>query len=168
MFYVKASQPCWTGAENFASCFLRRNLRSALRSHSSVSLLATHLRMTIYREISYFKTLENTIKLHSFLPPFYPDLLGHMHPLQNLLKKDIAFVWPPEHQAAFNTLKTKMKTSMELRYFDPSIPTSLVMDANCLHGRGFALIQTDVGPPQDIQRGSHRLRLIKLQLSSRA
>ena len=58
-----------------------------------------------------------------------------------LLKKDTAFLWLNEHQAAFDQLKANMLSTMSLNHFNPTWDTRLATDASRLHGLGFVLMQ---------------------------
>ena len=65
-------------------------------------------------------------KLRSFLGAvnqlsvFCPDLAHLTNLNRQLLKKDTHFSWTPEHQAAFESTKTALASSMRLNYFDPA------------------------------------------------
>ena len=113
--------------------------------------------------IQDFPPPTNLTQLRSFigmcnqLQSFSPNLANLVSPLLPLLKVGEQFQWLPEHQTAFNSIKTKLAKNLALHHFDPSIPTSLITDAS-IAGLGFALIQTPTsGNPRIIQCGSRTL-----------
>ena len=63
--------------------------------------------------------------------------------IRSLLKKNNAFVWLPEHDKEFNTVKSSLCSPVIVKPFDPSLPTELLTDASKLYGIGFALIQRE-------------------------
>ena len=74
---------------------------------------------------------------------FVPDLAHMTNPLRLLLKKGIAWIWLPEHQAAFEEVKRALLSSLLVQPFDPALKTELLTDASRLKGLGYALIQRD-------------------------
>ena len=88
---------------------------------------------------------------------YHPGLAKHTGTLQALLKKDTAFLWLEEHQAAFDKLRHDTIQRLGLNHFDISWPTQLVTDASRLHGLGFALMQSKAGATKVIQCGSRSL-----------
>ena len=103
-------------------------------------------------------SLRSFLGMINQLNNFYPYLAALSKPLLELLRKDVAFVWLPEHQAAFQQIKTKLTGDLALHHFDPSLPTTLLTDASRLHGIGFILIQTPKsGAKRVIQCGSRSL-----------
>ena len=113
--------------------------------------------------IQDFPPPTNLTQLRSFigmcnqLQSFSPNLANLVSPLLPLLKAGEQFQWLPEHQTAFDSIKTKLAKNLALHHFDPSIPTSLITDAS-IAGLGFALIQTPTsGKPRIIQCGSRTL-----------
>ena len=74
---------------------------------------------------------------------FIPDLAHICEPLRQLLKKNVAYNWLPDHQEAFQKLKDALSSNMVVKFFDPSLKTELLTDASRLKGLGYALIQRD-------------------------
>jgi hypothetical protein len=66
-------------------------------------------------------------------------LLG---PLRDLTKKDIAWIWNPEHQRAFDQLKEIIISADSLAYFDPKKSTVIQSDAS-MRGLGAVLLQNE-------------------------
>ena len=64
-------------------------------------------------------------------------------PLRELTKKNIAWQWLLEQQAAFQQVKEILCSDVIVRPFNPRMPTSVLTDASKLHGLGFALVQSD-------------------------
>ena len=99
--------------------------------------------------ISKFKTPSNITELRSFLGLanqlgfFIPDLAHIAAPLRPLLKKNVAYVWLDEHQAAFERLRAVLTSPLVVRPYDMSedVATYLFCDASRLGGLGFALMQ---------------------------
>jgi len=111
------------------------------------------------KAIKDFPTPTCTRDIRSFLglavqlAGFIPDLAQSTNPLRQLLKKDVAFLWLPEHQAAFDQTKNLLTSNMVMSFFDPKKPTKLLTDASCLNGLGYALMQGE----KLIQCGSRSL-----------
>ena len=103
-------------------------------------------------------SLRSFLGLANQLGHFVPDLAHMTEPLRNLLKKDVAYTWLPDHEEAFNKIKTLLTTKPVVKFFDTSLRTEVLTDASRLKGIGYALIQRD---PSDqirlIQCGSRSL-----------
>ena len=61
-------------------------------------------------------------------------------PLHELLKKDTDFIWNCTYDAAFQQVKEAVVSDTTLRYFDPSLPMTIQVDALQV-GLGAALLQ---------------------------
>ena len=69
---------------------------------------------------------ENLKDLQSFL-----DLVNYLTAaLCELTKKDIAYVWGPEHDHSFNQVKQEITSMGVLRYFDPNVESTIQTDAS--------------------------------------
>ena len=94
-----------------------------------------------------FPVPENLSQLRSFLGlanqlgMFVPDITHMSTKMRTLLKKGVAYVWTPDHQAEFVAMKELLCSDMIVHAFDPSLPTTLLTDASRLKGIGYALIQ---------------------------
>ena len=64
---------------------------------------------------------------------FSKDLAALTLPLRPLLKKGVAFLWLPEHQNAFDRIKSSLTNGLKLHHFDPSSNTYLLTDASWLN-----------------------------------
>ena len=99
--------------------------------------------------IKDFPQPKNITDMRSFmglvtqLGPFVPDIAQLTSPLRNLLKKNVAWVWLPEHQTAFDKIRQLLTSDVVVKPFDSSLATELLTDASRLHGLGFALLQRD-------------------------
>ena len=106
--------------------------------------------------ITEFKRPADISQVRSFLGLvnqlgfFVPDLAHVTTPLRNLLRKDVAFLWLPEQEQAFQRAKSLLTSPLVVQTFDPSLKTELLTDAARLGGLGYALIQRH-------EDGSHRL-----------
>lgn len=77
------------------------------------------------------KDLQSFLGLVNYLTRYSGRLASLTAPLRELIKKDIAYVWGPEHDHhSFNQVKQEI-TSMEiLRYFDPYVESVIQTDAS--------------------------------------
>lgn len=76
----------------------------------------------------------------NFVQRFIPNKSVVTAPLRTLLRKDIAWVWTEKQQESFLRLREALIQAPVLRYFDPSKPVTLSVDASQL-GVGAVLIQ---------------------------
>ena len=74
---------------------------------------------------------------------YAPDLAHAKNPLTELTKKNVAWVWLPDHDEAFDRVKSIVSEELLLHHYDPNLPTELLTDASRLHGLGYALVQRD-------------------------
>ena len=88
---------------------------------------------------------------------YHPGLTKNTGVLQYLLRKDTAYLWLEEHQAAFEQLKSDLLGALALNHFDPSWDTRLITDASRLHRLGFVLMQLSGDRTKVIQCGSRSL-----------
>ena len=86
--------------------------------------------------------LETLLGMLSYLSKLAPNLADITSPMRMLLKKDTEFIWGPEQDKAFQTVKQIITEAPVLQYFDPAKPATLQIDANskgigavCLQGR---------------------------------
>ena len=72
---------------------------------------------------------------------FTPDLAHAREPLNNLLRKNVAWVWLDDHEKAFTLVKEILSKELMLHHFDGKMEVRLLSDASRLHGIGYALVQ---------------------------
>ncbi|CAG9136383.1 unnamed protein product [Plutella xylostella] len=86
--------------------------------------------------------LKAFIGLVNYYAKFLPNISTILHPLHNLLRKDIKYEWSPECERAFNTIKDMLCRRPVLAHYDPARPVRVYCDASP-YGVGAALTQTD-------------------------
>ena len=94
------------------------------------------------------------------LAQFIPNLATYITSFHDLMKKKNAFVWLHEHEEAFRKIKEELTSKLMLQHFDPHLPSYLICDASKLHGIGYVLVQSSIGPSNPervIQCGSRGL-----------
>jgi hypothetical protein len=84
---------------------------------------------------------------------FVSNLATITDPLRKLLKKNITWIWTPDHQEAFEATKRRLAEPLNVAPFDLRKPTMLWTDASSLHGMGYTLEQEG----RLIQAGSRSL-----------
>ena len=77
-----------------------------------------------------------------YLSPFIMGLSTLTSPLQELLKKDTDFTWNCTYDATFQCDKDTVISDTTLRYFDPSLPVTIQVDASQV-GLGMVLLQNN-------------------------
>ena len=75
-----------------------------------------------------------------YLSPFIPGFSTLTTPLCELLKKDTDFIWNCTYDTTFQQLKEAVVSDTTLRYFDPSLPLTIQVDASQV-GLSAALLQ---------------------------
>ena len=84
--------------------------------------------------------LQEFLGLITYLSPFIPGLSTLTTPLWELLKKDTDFIWNCTYDTTFEQVKEAVISDTTLRYFDPSLPVTIQVDASQV-GLGAALLQ---------------------------
>ena len=84
--------------------------------------------------------LQEFLCLVTYLSPFIPGLSTVTTPVLELLKKDADFIWNHTYDTAFEQIKEAIVSDTTLRYFDPSLPVTIQVDASQV-GLGAALLQ---------------------------
>lgn len=113
--------------------------------------------------IERFPPPTNITELRSFmglvqqLGDFSADISSAADSLRALLKPSNCFMWTPDHQAAFESVKSALTSPPILAHFDPSLPTVLQTDAARLKGLGYALLQQHDDKWRLVQCGSRFL-----------
>jgi hypothetical protein len=86
------------------------------------------------------KDLQSYLGLVNYLKRFNPNIATISAPLRDLTKNDVAWMWYPEHQTAFDRLKEIISSADTPAYFNPNMPTTMLSDASLL-GIGAVLLQ---------------------------
>src|SRR6266481_6429315 len=77
---------------------------------------------------SNVKQVQSFIGFANFYCCFIINFLETATPLTWLTRKDVKFLWGPEHQAAFEKLKVAFTQAPDLAHFDPANP--IVVETN--------------------------------------
>ena len=102
--------------------------------------------------------LKSFLGLVNQLGHFTPDLAMIVAPLRELLKKDIKYLWLPEHEQAFNKAREILSGPALVKPFKKGLKTVLYTDAARTRGIGYCLIQFDTDDsPRLVHCGSRRL-----------
>ena len=59
-----------------------------------------------------------------------PHLSSVLHPLYQLVQKDVKFKWTAETQKTFEKLKTLITAEIVLTHYDPDLPGRLACDSS--------------------------------------
>ena len=86
--------------------------------------------------------LKSFLGLSGYYRPFVPHYARLSAPLLRLLKKDAPFLWGPDQEEAFTSLKSKLTSTPVLAFPDFTKPFLLCTDASG-SGLGAALMQND-------------------------
>ena len=84
--------------------------------------------------------LQEFLGLVTYLSPFIPGLSTLTAPLHELLKKDTDFIWNHTYNATFQQVKEAVISDTTLRYFNPSLPVTIQVNASQVN-LGAALLQ---------------------------
>ena len=68
--------------------------------------------------------------LVNYYSKFMPNLASVLHPLYQLLQKDVKFKWTAETQKAFEKVKTLITAETVLTHYDPDLPVRLACDSS--------------------------------------
>ena len=86
--------------------------------------------------------------------------------LRSLMSPRSAFIWTPDHDAAFENVKKTLSKPPVLAHFDPALKVVLQTDASRLYGVGYALLQEHKdGSLRLIQCGSRFLADVESRYS---
>ena len=86
--------------------------------------------------------LQEFLGMVTYLSPFIQGLSALTTPLCELLKKDTDFLWNCTYDATFQHVKDTVISDTTLRYFDPSLPMTILVDALQV-GLSAALLQNN-------------------------
>jgi hypothetical protein len=76
------------------------------------------------------RSVQRFLGMVNYLHTFCPALSDVVHPLQNLIKSEIQFVWSEVHEKAFKKAKELIANAPCLAYFDPCKLVVLQADAS--------------------------------------
>ena len=121
-------------AVNFFGCLYDANgLHPVLEKVDTVHALPAPTNVT---------KLQEFLSMVTYLSPFICGLPTLTAPLQELLRKDADFTWNASYETAFEQVKQAVVSDTTLRYFNPSLPVTIQVDAS-LVGLGTALLQNN-------------------------
>lgn len=86
------------------------------------------------------KDLQKLLGMINYVRKFIPNLADLSHPLRELLKKNIEFIWLPAHSQCFDRIKKAIVEAPVLRTFDGRKEITVETDASQF-GVGCALLQ---------------------------
>ena len=82
------------------------------------------------------------LRLANYMAKFVPNLSGMAVPLRKLTQEGVQWEWTNECDQAVQKMKTAIRTTGTLKYFDPKVVTVLQCDASST-GLGAVLMQTE-------------------------
>lgn len=85
-------------------------------------------------------SLRSFLGLVNFLSKFIPYAADVLHPLNNLLRKDVTWTWSENQEQSFNTIKQLICKASTLSYYNPNKELTLENDAS-EYGLGSVLTQ---------------------------
>ena len=96
--------------------------------------------MTEMPKPTCLKDLQTFLVMVQYLSKFCPRIAQIAKPLPDLTKKHAPYVWGPEHNQAFDSIKKEIVQAPILRYYDPKKATVLQTDAS-IKGLSTCLLQ---------------------------
>ena len=86
--------------------------------------------------------LQEFLSMVTYLSPFICGLSTLTACLWELLKKDTSFTWNASYETTFEQIKQAIVSDTTIRYFNPSLPVTIQVDASQV-GLGAALLQNN-------------------------
>ena len=84
--------------------------------------------------------LRRFLGMTNYLARYLPHVTEVIHPLQNLLKKDVSWTWSESQEKAFQDVKKMIEADVKLAFYDPEKELALENDAS-EYGLGAVLMQ---------------------------
>ena len=84
--------------------------------------------------------LRRFLGMVNYLSRYLPHVTTVLQPLQNLLRKEVAWTWSNHHEEAFQETKKMIETNVKLAYYDPNKELVLENDAS-EYGLGTVMMQ---------------------------
>ena len=100
--------------------------------------------------------LRSFLGLLNYYARFIPNLSSFLHPLNQLLQRDVRWKWSKECEAAFKEAKAKIASPNVLAHYDPTLPIRLAGDASA-YGVGAVISHMKDGVEQPIAFASRTL-----------
>ena len=105
---------------------------------------------------SSLEQLRRFLGMITYIGRFIPDLSTVIHPLNQLLCKDTAWMWGPDQEESFKKVKGLISKSPTLIYYKASNPTVVSADASS-YGLGAVLLQEVEGEMKPVAFASRSL-----------
>ena len=86
-----------------------------------------HVFFSVYTNVSQ---LRGFLGLTNFIAKFIPKRTDIVHPMHNLLKKNVPWNWSKAQEAAFQAVKDEINKATKLSYYDPTKEFILENDAS--------------------------------------
>ncbi|KAK7102592.1 hypothetical protein V1264_020788 [Littorina saxatilis] len=116
------------------------------------------------REPETVSEVRSFLGLVNFCARFIPNFATLTEPLRKLTRKNQPFVFGPEQQAAFESLKDALASAHTLGYYDPKAKTQVITDASPFGVAGI-LVQKQTGGPRVISYASRCLTDVERRYS---
>ena len=75
------------------------------------------------------KEVRSFVGLTIYISHFSPDYATIMKPMRDLTSKNAEWKWTSEYEAAVHELKYHLTSSMVMAYYNPDLPTQVLVDA---------------------------------------
>ncbi len=96
--------------------------------------------VTDLKEPHNVEELRRFLGMVNYVSKFLPNLTSELHPLHNLLRKDVSWNWSKTQQASFDVIKHNLTKTPVLAFYDPDRDLILENDAS-EYGLGSVMLQ---------------------------
>ena len=86
--------------------------------------------ITDFPEPQNLEELRRFLGMVNYLSRFLPSVTSEMHPLHNLLKKDVSWTWTQTQGESFKRIKEMIVNGPLLAFYDPGKDLTLEFDAS--------------------------------------